>query len=286
MAGSSSDRHPGMVYMQEVDRMVRQACVAGIFYPGSQKALARELETLIVSPGNRKKVLGLIAPHAGYVYSGGCAGKGFGAIQIPDSVVIIGLNHRGYGPPLVIDGHDYWETPLGECPVDRELRQKIAGHSDLFTVDHRTGIEEHSLEVQVPFIQMINPGARILPVIVSSMDLAQLLTAGQVIAECLKGRDDVLMVASTDMSHYIDAETAAFEDQKAIDRILHLDPEGLFKTVRTEQISMCGVSPTVIMLKAAVENGAGYAEVVEYTHSGKTSGDYRQVVAYLSLMVV
>lgn len=265
--------------------MVRNACVAGMFYPGNQKALARELERLIVFPETRRKVMGLVSPHAGYVYSGSCAGRGFGSIQIPDSVVVIGVNHRGYGPSLVIDGHDTWKTPLGECPVDTELGKKIVEHSELFVIDLQTGIEEHSLEVQVPFIQMINPRARILPIIVSSMDLEQLLVAGQVIAECLRGIDDVLIVASTDMSHYIDAETAEHEDRKAIDRILRLDPEGLFKTVRTEHISMCGVSPTVMMLKAAVENGASVAEVVEYTHSGKTSGDYRQVVAYLSMII-
>lgn len=265
--------------------MVRQACVAGMFYPGNQKALARELDDLIVVPETRKKAMGLIAPHAGYVYSGGCAGKGYGSVHIPDSVVIIGLNHRGYGSPLVIDGHDAWETPLGQCPVDTELRDNLAAIGDLFVVDSRTGGDEHSLEVQVPFIQALNPGARILPVIVSSVDLEQLLEAGRAIARCLKGRDDVLMVASTDMSHYIDAETAAREDQRAIDRILDLDPAGLFTTVRSHHISMCGVSPTVMMLEAAIENGASHAQVVEYTHSGKTSGDYHQVVAYLSLMV-
>lgn len=285
MNGTGKNRLFRTIAMEDGERMVRKASVAGMFYPGSQKGLTRELEKLIVFSKNRKKIRGLVSPHAGYVYSGNCAGMGFGSILIPDSVIIIGVNHRGFGPPLVIDGHHTWQTPLGECPVDGELREKMAGYTDIFVVDHQTGIEEHSLEVQVPFIQKINPRARILPIIVSSVDLEQLLEAGRVIAECLKGRDDVLMVASTDMSHYIDAETAAHEDQKAIDRILNLDPEGLFKTVKAEHISMCGVSPTVMMIRAAVENGASHAEVVEYTHSGKTSGDYQQVVAYLSLIV-
>jgi AmmeMemoRadiSam system protein B len=206
-------------------------------------------------------------------------------IEVPDSVIIIGVNHRGSGEPFAIDGHDSWDTPLGDCKLDEILRSKLVECSKVFAIDNRASLEEHSLEVQVPFIQVLNPGARILPITVASMDMDQLLQAGKEIGRLLKEQPPVLMVASTDMSHYIDAETADVEDHKAIDKISGLDPEGLFEVVTNRRISMCGVSPTVIMLKAALEAGASQTEIVEYTHSGKVSGDFNQVVAYLSMIV-
>ena len=265
--------------------MIRKPSVAGMFYPGDRQTLQAELDRLIKMSDTPKKVMGLVSPHAGYVYSGGCAGRGFGLIEIPDSVIIIGVNHRGSGESFAVDGHDSWNTPLGDCPLDELLRSKLVEKSDVFTVDNLAGLEEHSLEVQVPFIQALNPRARILPVTVSSMDMGRLLQAGREIGQLVKEQPPVLMVASTDMSHYIDAETADMEDHKAIDKITGLDPEGLFEVVMERRISMCGVSPTVIMLKAALEAGASQAEIVEYTHSGKVSGDYNQVVAYLSMIV-
>ena len=265
--------------------MIRKASVAGMFYPGDRQTLQSDLDRLIRVSDTLKNVMGLVAPHAGYVYSGSCAGRGFGLINIPDSVIIIGVNHRGSGEPFAVDGHDSWNTPLGDCPLDEALRSKLVEKSDVFNVDNRASLEEHSLEVQVPFIQALNPRARILPVTVASMDLEKLLQAGREIGQLLKEHPSVLMVASTDMSHYIDAETADVEDQKAIEKITGLDPEGLFEVVMERRISMCGVSPTVIMLKAALKAGATKTEIVEYTHSGKVSGDYDQVVAYLSMIV-
>ena len=266
--------------------MVRQSVVSGMFYPGDKKTLERELERLVRYSDSRKRVMGLISPHAGYVYSGGCAGKGFGQVDVPGTVIVIGVNHRGTGHPLEVDGHDIWNTPLGDCQVDIELRNRLVSHSRVFARDTQAGIEEHSLEVQVPFIQAVNPEAKILPITVSSMDIDELMQAGREIALCIQdSNQEVLMVASTDMSHYIDADTADAEDHKAIEKISALDPQGLFEVVMLRRISMCGVSPTTIMLKAAVELGATETELVEYTHSGKASGDYSQVVAYLSMLV-
>ncbi|MCK4835972.1 MAG: AmmeMemoRadiSam system protein B [Candidatus Aminicenantes bacterium] len=266
--------------------MVRQSVVAGMFYPGDKKTLERDLERLIQYSNLKKRVMGLISPHAGYVYSGSCAGKGFGYVDVPESVIIIGVNHRGIGHPFAVDGSDHWNTPLGDCPVDTELRAKLIAGSDVFAKDSQAGLEEHSVEVQVPFIQTINPDAKILPITVSSMDFDELMIAGSEIANCLKDvKNDVLLVASTDMSHYIEAGTAEKEDHRAIEKISALDPEGLFEVVVERRISMCGMSATAIMLKAAVELGATRSELVEYTHSGKVSGDYNQVVAYLSLIV-
>lgn len=265
--------------------MVRRPVVAGSFYPGSKSSLEKELSQSIPLVGQKKKVIGLISPHAGYVYSGGCAGKGFGSIDVPDRIIILGVNHRGMGHSFAVDGSDHWNTPLGDIQVDKELAEKLVEGSGIFRIDSSAGAMEHSLEVQVPFIQYIKPGAWILPITISSVDLDMLLAGGQEIGRLVEGREDILIVASTDMSHYISAESAKVKDQKAIDKILAMDPEGLFKTVMREQISMCGISPTTMMLSAAIQLGAKASEVIQYTNSGEASGDYDQVVGYLSMVV-
>ena len=264
--------------------MVRRPAVAGMFYPGEKGALEKELAEM-VDTTQSQQVLGLISPHAGYVYSGGCAGKGFGRIKVTDTVIILGVNHSGFGHPFAIDGNDSWQTPLNRVPLAVDLREKLAEDSQIFAVDSLAGNQEHSLEVQVPFIQYINPKARILPVTISSMNLSQLLAAGKELASLVNDNNDILMVASTDMSHYISADSARSKDQKAIDAILALDPQGLYNVVVKEQISMCGMAPTVMMLAAAIEAGATKAEVVEYTNSGETSGDFNKVVGYLSMII-
>jgi len=266
--------------------MVREPAVAGTFYPGDRRSLQDEMARLIPSGGQRIPALGLISPHAGYVYSGGCAGKGYGRIDVPDAVIVLGVNHRGTGHPFAVDGHDAWRTPLGECLVDSGLREQLTAASRIFAVDGTAGRSEHSVEVQVPFIQAVNPQAKILPITLSSMDFEDLILGGKEIAQLMEKRGGgVLMVASTDMSHYVGAQTAERMDRPAIDKILDLDPLGLYEAVVGGHISMCGVSPTVMMLAAAVEAGASDAELIEYTHSGKVSGDVHQVVAYLSAVV-
>jgi hypothetical protein len=265
--------------------MVREPTVAGMFYPGEAGSLKSDMSRLIPVSEERRRVVGLIAPHAGYVYSGACAGKAYARVEIPASVIILGVNHRGFGYSFAVDGHQYWQTPLGNASIDTELAEKLVEQSRIFQIDSNAGRQEHSLEVQVPFIQTLKPEAKIVPITVSSANLDDLLTAGTELGELLDKEESVMMVASTDMSHYIDARTADIQDQKAIDKIMNLNPDGLFKVVIQEDISMCGVAPTVIMLTAARKAGARKAEIVEYTHSGKVSGDYGQVVAYLSVLV-
>jgi hypothetical protein len=265
--------------------MIRRPAVAGAFYPGTKASLEKELEQLIPPSPAKKKVLGLISPHAGYIYSGACAGKGFSLVEIPDTVIILGVNHRGYGHPLAVDSNEFWNTPLGDVALDGELRRELLTGSEYFAADSLASQSEHSLEVQVPFIQYLKPTARILPITIASHDLAVLAAAGEEIGHLLKDHPSVMMIASTDMSHYIDAQSAEKKDRQAIARILGLDPRGLFTTVLEQHITMCGVAPTVMLLTAAIEAGATRAEEACYTHSGVTSGDYDQVVGYFSGLV-
>ncbi len=265
--------------------MVRNPAVAGMFYPGDERGLKKELSKFISFNENKKRVIGLISPHAGYVYSGGCAGKGFSMVEIPNTVIILGVNHRGVGYSFAVDGNDSWKTPLGDASVNIELRSKLLEDSEIFRLDSIAGRDEHSLEVQVPFIQYQNPDAKILPITISSNSFKDLKTGGIEIAKLMNSNKDIMIVASSDMSHYIDAEEAKIMDDKAIEEILNLNPEGLFKTVFENRISMCGVCPVVMMLIAAIESGAKKAEIIEYTNSGKITGDFSEVVAYLSMII-
>ena len=266
--------------------MVRKPVASGNFYPGTKSILTEELGKYVPSIKTKKKVIGLISPHAGYIFSGGCAGKGFAAVEVPDVVIILGVNHYGFGHPFAVDGHDSWKTPLGEAEVHKELREKLVKDSKIFGIDSNASIKEHSLEVQIPFVQYLNPGAKILPITVAGGDVQRLQTAGKEIAALVKENNgDILIVASTDMSHYISADRAREKDKKAIDKILDLDPEGLYNTVLMERISMCGSASTTIMLSAALELGAEKGEVIDYTNSGIVLGDYNRVVAYLSMIV-
>ncbi|HEX7503157.1 MAG TPA: AmmeMemoRadiSam system protein B, partial [Acidobacteriota bacterium] len=221
----------------------------------------------------------------GYVYSGACAGQGYGRVAVSETVIILGVNHRGVGPDLAVDGNDYWEMPMGNVEVNTELRSRLLSRSGLFKLDSEHGRLEHSLEVQVPFIQYASPGSRILPIAVAAHRLEDLLAAGGEIAALFKGNPNLMMVASSDMSHYITAARARVLDYKAIDCMLQLDAEALYRTVRDNRISMCGVAPAVIMLSAACQAGAAHAELVCYTHSGEVSGDMDEVVGYASLIV-
>jgi AmmeMemoRadiSam system protein B len=218
--------------------MLRQTAVAGQFYPADKEFLKRELKKMVVIGENRQKVLGLLAPHAGYAYSGACAGLGYGRVILGETVIILGVNHRGYGAPLAVDGNDSWETPLGNVKINMELRSRLVRDSRLFAIDDEAGRLEHSLEVQVPFIQYVSPSTRILPITVAAHRLDDLLAAGKEIARLLTENEDLMMVASSDMSHYIAAAKARELDFKAVDRMLHLDAKGLYQTVRDNRISM------------------------------------------------
>lgn len=266
--------------------MIRRPAVAGRFYPGNKRDLQEELRRCIEKSASPRRVIGVISPHAGYMFSGGCAGKAFGMVEIPETVVILGVDHRrSSGYSFAVDGNECWRTPLGDVKIDGRLRRRLLARSALFRSTSGAGTREHSLEVQVPFIQYLNPQAKILPILISSGDSAALIEAGERLAESIEESGDVLLLASTDMSHFLDADLAEKYDRMAVERIERLDPAGLFDVVRANGISMCGVEPTATMLAAARKLGATESEVVEYTNSGFVSGDKSEVVAYLSMLV-
>ncbi|MBW2329274.1 MAG: AmmeMemoRadiSam system protein B [Deltaproteobacteria bacterium] len=267
--------------------MTRLPVVADRFYPGDPTRLKQTLDDLIgpVQDTRKRKAKAVIAPHAGYVYSGGVAGETFARVEIPETVIILGPNHHGHGEPVALGTED-WAMPMGKVAFAVDLAAAILKDSEVIVADNLAHKYEHSLEVQVPFLQYFQNKLAIVPIVVSHISLNQCRQAALEIVRAIKDCDrDVLMVASTDMTHYESRHNASIKDQLALKHIQNLDPQGLYNTVVTNRISMCGVIPTTIVLLAAMELGAVKAELVRYTDSGEASGDTSQVVGYAGLVI-
>ena len=267
--------------------MTRAPAVADRFYPGDPEQLRSTMDIFVptVAAEEKKEALAVVMPHAGYVYSGATAGATISRVRVPETVLIMGPNHHGRGAALAL-GTENWRMPMGTVAIDRQLAAGILQHSAQVVEDSEAHLFEHSLEVQVPFLQQVQQQLRIVPIVVSHIPYDLCRTVARDLAAAIREhRQPVLIVASTDMSHYESRQQAAKKDRLAIERILALDPQGLYATVLGSRISMCGVIPTTIALLAALELGATRAELVRYTDSGETSGDISQVVGYAGLII-
>ncbi len=267
--------------------MQRQPAVAGQFYPGNERHLRAELSRLI--PPNSspvQQVKGIISPHAGYVYSGSISGKVFSRIAIPSTVLIIGPNHHGTGAPAALYPDGEWLTPLGAVPVNSRLNALLLQHVKYLQIDAIAHQHEHSLEVQAPFLQYLRPDVSISAICLGHGDYPALQQIAAGIAAAIREfGGDVLIVASSDMTHYESAESANLKDEAALERVAAFDSRGLLEVCRNRKITMCGVIPSVVMLEAARELGATRSELVAYGNSGDVTGDNRQVVGYAAVVV-
>ena len=277
--------------------MVRHAAVAGHFYKGSAEGLRKQVSEFITPDVMRKKAIGIVVPHAGLIYSGPVAGAVYSSIELPDTMVLIGPNHTGLGAPVSLMAKGAWETPLGVVSIDETLAAAIMAKSPRIREDELAHLREHSLEVQLPFIQYLKNDFKIVPIQMLDTRLETCQELGKAVASAIidrrggvKGREEgsnrVLIVASSDMTHYEKASAAKEKDLKAIQQMLNLDPQGLYRTVKELGITMCGYGPAVAMLTAAQLLGATKAEMVKYTNSGETSGDFDQVVGYAGIIVM
>lgn len=266
--------------------MHRTAAVAGQFYAGQKEALREQVSNFLQQKLEPQQAIGIMVPHAGYVYSGAIAGQTFGRVQVPDRVVLLGPNHTGYGAKQSVYPGGSWQTPLGDIPIDSCLAEQIIAGCGEATADELAHRYEHSLEVQVPFIQIKAPQARLVPVCLGHAPLQQLLDFGHCLGRLLAAQPEpTLLVASSDMTHFESADSARQRDMKALERVLALDAEGLYRLVTGEGISMCGVVPTVVMLAAARELGARKGTLVRYGNSGETTGDNAEVVGYAGVVI-
>lgn len=264
---------------------MRSPLVAGQFYPGTKDELLNDLDTLIPSGKEKKDVIGIMTPHAGYMFSGAVAGEVFAGIVPKSTYIILGPSHTGKGARIASD-KEPWSTPIDGVEIDIELLDAIMAKTTVLTVDKLAHTFEHSIEVQIPFIQKISPDARILPITIQQGSLIEYTELAKAMANVIKQTDkDIIIVSSTDMTHYETRKMAKYKDQMAIDEVLKIDGEGLLRVVEEHRISMCGYIPTSIMLMAAKEMGAVNAELVSYTDSGAITGDTSEVVGYAGIVV-
>jgi AmmeMemoRadiSam system protein B len=265
---------------------VREAAVAGQFYPESPVELRQEVEGYLSPAGKKIHALGIIAPHAGYMYSGAVAGAVFAHIEIPRRVIVLCPNHTGFGEPLSITSSGSYRTPLGEIAIDVKLAEALKKNFPLLREDLAAQVREHAVEVQLPFLQAASKDLTFVPITVGTGQFEVLSALGVVIAKVISEcGEPVLIVASSDMNHYEADDETRVKDALAIEQVLGLSPSGLFQTVRGQNISMCGVGPAVAMLTAALKLGATSAEMVKYATSGDISGDRKHVVGYAGITV-
>ncbi|OAQ21585.1 AmmeMemoRadiSam system protein B [Thermosulfurimonas dismutans] len=266
--------------------MIREPAVAGQFYSNDPETLRLELSRLIVEKEPKVEAKAVVAPHAGYMYSGHVAGAVYGRLVPPEVAVVIGPNHTGLGQAAAILPYGTFLTPLGEAPIEASLAEALLQKVPFLREDALAHLYEHSLEVQVPFLQYLNPSISLVPICLSRLDYEEMATLGRALAEVIANHPRrITIVASTDFSHYVPDEVARAKDRLAIERILAFDTKGLLEVVFRENISMCGVIPTAVTIEAARHLDASQAELVKYATSGEVSGDYAQVVGYGGILM-
>jgi len=266
--------------------MLRQPAVAGQFYTASRPQLLQQVAAYLEDIPTKEKAIAVISPHAGLLYSGKVAGRVYSRLSLPHTFVMVGPNHTGLGSPLSVFPEGKWKTPLGDVTVEDRLARQILAEFPLVQPDPLAHQEEHCLEVQLPFLQSLQEAIKIVPIVMMRGDLRTCQKLGSAIAKVLKSwSEPVLLIASTDMTHYEPVTEARRKDEMAIQKILRLDPQGLHTVVSQHQISMCGYASTVTVLYAALGLGASRAELVHYMTSGDINGDYEQVVGYAGILI-
>jgi AmmeMemoRadiSam system protein B len=268
--------------------LIRRPAVAGRFYPGDPKALHKEVDAYLsqLSPQKTIHALGCIAPHAGYVYSGHVAGAVFGALDIPELCIVMCPNHTGMGRPLAIMSEGTWETPLGDVSIDAEFAANLKSRCALLHEDSAAHRNEHAIEVELPFLQVLQPKLRFVPIALGTGQFEALENLGLALADAIGAQTQpILIVASSDMNHYESDAVTRIKDHSAIEPIVRLDARGLYDAVTQQNVSMCGFGPAVAMLTAVKKLGATSAELVKYATSGDISGDRDAVVGYAGIVI-
>ncbi len=268
--------------------MVRKPAVAGQFYPKTESSLKAKIEECFThelgpgsmpsEEGDKRELKGLVCPHAGYTYSGPVAAHSYDALVkdgIPETVIILGPSHQGMGAGIAVAEEEY-ETPLGVVDIDHELLKELT--NGLLQIDNIAHSREHSIEVQMPFLQYFSDSFKAVPICFNKQDLKTAKKVGEKLRKVTEDKD-VVIIASTDFSHYVLKENAKKKDKMAIEKILENEPEGLFKTVQEEHISMCGYGPVASMM---IGSGGTQGELLKYATSGDVT-PAREVVGYGSI---
>lgn len=257
--------------------------MAGKFYPENKKELVQSIESMVQPPAPQKlDALGVMAPHAGYIYSGRIAAQVFSGIKIPKKVIVLCPNHTGRGPKISIWSEGVWETPLGRVPVEEKLAKKFLTSLHLKDGDMLAHLSEHAIEVELPLLQYFQPNITIVPIVLGGLSFQECRRVALALKELIDGepKGSVLLIASSDMSHYIPAEEALQKDEMALSRIESFDVKGLYEIVLQEDISMCGFIPVTTVLETCLLLGAKSARRTGYSTSGDVTEDFASVVGY------
>jgi MEMO1 family protein len=267
--------------------MVREPAVAGRFYPSNPDELSTLIhECVSNSVATTSPILAkaCLVPHAGYVYSGPVAGAVLGRIRIPQEIIVLGVRHRPPGSPAAIMSSGAWRTPLGDAPIDEALAVALRAACPILKEDAVAHSREHSLEVEIPFLQALAPGFKFVPIALGAVGFESLTQIGQGIAQVLtNASEETLLLTSSDLNHYEDDATTRIKDRAAIEQLLKMDARGLFDICHAKDISMCGLGPAVAMLTAMNLMGAKRAELIRYATSGERSGDTSAAVGYAGM---
>lgn len=269
---------------------IRPPAVAGTFYEGTPDRLRAQVERCFganaPAPPEKQRFLGAVVPHAGLMYSGAVAASFYALADLPKRFVILCPNHTGAGHFAAINREGAWRTPFGDVAVDGTLADALMAKTKLLAVDTKAHAREHSLEVQLPFLQhLLGGGFTFVPICLGAHRYDYAEEIGRAIAEVLKDETDVAILASSDLNHYEDQQTTLRKDQLAIDEVLKRNPRELWRVVDEFDVSMCGFIPTTTMLVATNLLGATDARLVRHATSGDVNGDYSHVVGYAAIVV-
>lgn len=293
--------------VEMINVTIRLPAVAGQFYEGDDVHLKNEIEQSFLhrlgpgklpdQKGTARLLKAVVSPHAGYIYSGPVAAYTFSEIFAdgePEVFVIIGPNHRLAGETIAVWSRGSWKTPLGEVMIDERVADAIINQSRHAEADEHAHKHEHSIEVQLPFLQFLFPHAKFVPISMKAGPLGQRQVketwersteVGRAVAGALdKIGIDGLVIASSDFTHFESSRSAQSKDHEAIEKILALDDEGFVQTVYNRNASICGYAPIVASMAFAKEKGAKSGKLLKYTTSGDVTGDYGHVVAYGSII--
>jgi len=264
---------------------MREPAVAGSFYPDTPKAIETELARLMPA-GPAAPARAVVVPHAGWIYSGPVAGETYAQVAVPRLAVLLGPNHSGLGVPGALMCEGLWRYPGGTVPVAQELAASLLTAAHDLQGDTWAHLREHALEVQLPFLHRRQPALAIVPISIGRTDPGFCRAVGEALGRVVAAwPEPVLIVDSTDLNHYESQAVSQRKDRLAIDAMVALDPEGLWRAVRTHDISMCGIAPTQALLWAAPALGIRSARLVRYQTSGDVSGDFARVVGYAGLVL-
>ena len=264
---------------------IREPAVSGQFYPSSPEELKSMIRGMVDEKVRKEDVIGYYAPHAGYIYSGPVVGATVSRVKFKDTCVILGPSHTGMGEPFSILTEGTWRTPLGNVEIDTELAKAILADSNYFKEDRIAHLQEHSIEVQLPFIQYFKPDIKLVPILLSHANAGVYRNIGIAIAKAIKDSGKgVVIVASGDMNHYESQKITHTKDRQAIESILKLEAGELVERVHDFNISMCGYGTAACLIYAAKEFGAVKTELVKYQTSGDVTHDYEAVVGYAGII--